>query len=184
MTFVRPLIVGVTILFTALAAQAQGAAEHFAKEGLSFDYGSGWKLTDESTPDAQQLTLNYPNSDAQIRVFVHRGKADTPEKMAQAKKAFIDPYIKSVNDMFVSMGAKPEQSPANSQIAGAAAEGVRLRANLGGEAGEANIYWLALTNRVVILTIFGPDANLKQAAPTWDLVRNTIKIEAPPAKKP
>ena len=182
MTFARLLIIFATLVMTALIAQPQGNANHFTKDGLTFDYTNGWTITDESNSDAQQLTLNKANSDAQIRIFVHRGKADTPEKLAQAKKAFIDPYIKSVNDTFVSMGGKPQSTPASSDVGGAPAEGVRLRTSLSGEAGEASIYWLALNNRVVVLTFFGPDQALKQATAAWDTVRTSIKIEPPPAK--
>ena len=168
------------LLLLAATAQAQGNARHFAKDGLTFDYANGWTITDESNSDAQQLTLSRTDSDAQIRIFAHRGKVDTPEKFVKAKTAFIDPYVKSVNDMFVGMGAKPESSPASSQIGGAAAEGVRLRASLSGEPGEAGVYWVMLGNRVAVLTFFGPDQALKQAAPAWDLIRSSIKIELPP----
>jgi len=170
---------GALLLF-ASSGLSQRDARHFARDGLSFDYPNGWTITEESNSDAQQLTLSRSDSDAQIRIFVHRGKVDTPEKFAKAKTAFIDPYVKSLNDSFVSMGAKPESSPASSQIGGAAAEGVRLRASLSGEPGEANVYWLMLGNRVTVLTLFGPDQALKQAAPSWDLIRSSIKIELPP----
>src|SRR5262245_8015070 len=112
----KPLFVCALLLIAALVARSQGDATHFAKEGLSFDYANGWTITDESNSDAQQITLNKANSDAQIRIFVHRGKVDSPEKLAQAKKAFIDPYVKSVNDMFIGMGAKPDSSAATAQV--------------------------------------------------------------------
>jgi hypothetical protein len=173
---------GVLLLFF-VTASSQGDMKHFAKDGLTFDYSNGWTIADESNSDAQQLTLGRADSDAQIRIFAHRGKVDTPEKLAKAKNAFIDPYIKSVNDTFVGMGAKPESKPSSTQVAGVQAEGVQLRASLGGEPGEATIYWLPIGNRVVVLTFFGPDAALKRATPAWDLVRNSIKVE-PPQPKP
>src|SRR5256885_12192178 len=123
----------VALLVTALTAHAQtpdANLKHFEKDGLAFDYPTGWTLEDQSTPDAQQFTLGRSDNDAQIRLFVHRGKVDTPEKMAQAKKSFIDPYIKSTNDIFVQMGAKPEQTTASTQVGTTPAEGVRLRASL------------------------------------------------------
>jgi hypothetical protein len=173
------------LLIAALAtAHAQTPTQHFDKDGLIFDYPNGWTINDESTKDAQQLTLGRTDSDAQIKLFVHRGKVDTPEKMAQAKKSFIDPYIKSTNDIFVQMGATPQQSTTSIQIGEATAEGVRLRASLSGEPGEAAIYWLTVGNRVVVLTFFGPDAALKKAAPAWDSIRNTLHIAEtkPPGK--
>jgi len=178
----RVLISCVALLLFFVTAVSQGDIKHFSKDGLVFDYTNGWSITDESNSDAQQLTLNRADSDAQIRVFVHRGKVDTPEKLAKAKSAFIDPYVKSVNDTFVQMGAKPESKPSKIKVGEVEAEGVQLRASLGGEAGEADVYWLPLTNRVVVLTLFGPDAALKRAVPTWDMVRNTLKIEAPQPK--
>lgn len=175
------------LLLTALTAHAQTPAanmQHFNKDGLAFDYPNGWTLEDKSTKDAQQLTLTRPDSYAQIIIFAHRGKVDTPEKMAQAKKAFIDPYIKSTNDSFVQIGAKPEQTTASTQVGAATAEGVRLRASLSDGPGEAAIYWVTLQNRVVVLTFFGPDDALKKAAPAWDSIRNSLHIEEakPPQK--
>jgi hypothetical protein len=38
--------------------------------------------------------------------------------------------------------------------------------------------------RVVILTIFGPDREIKQFTSAWDTVRNTLKIEDTSTPKP
>jgi rRNA-processing protein FCF1 len=168
------------LLLVGLIAHAQtptGDTKHFAKDGLIFDYPNGWTIEDRSNNDALQLTLGRADSEAQIIMFVHRGRVDTPEKIAQAKRAFIDPYIKYTNDNLVQMGAKPEQTSASTQISGAQAEGVRLRATLDSEPGEATIYWLTLNNHVVVLTFFGSDKSLKQAMPAWDAIRNSLHIE-------
>jgi hypothetical protein len=186
MTSLRPCLVCAAIVLTALMVGAhgnsQGNSVRYEKEGLSFDYADGWTLADQSNADAQQLTLTKANTDAQITVFVHRGRIDTPEKLVQAKKAFIDPYVKSVNDRFVGWGAKPESSPATSEVGGAAAEGVRIRASLGGDAAEASIFWAPVNGRVVVLTFFRPDNQNKQTMPSYDVIRTSIKVEPPPAK--
>jgi len=182
MTSLRPFTVFAAILLAALIVKPQGNSTHFEKEGLSFDYGSGWTIADQSNADAQQLVLSKTNTDAQVTVFVHRGRIDTPEKLAQAKKAFIDPYVKSVNDRFVGWGAKPESSPATSEVGGAPAEGVRIRASLGTDAAEASIFWATLNGRVVVLTFFRPDDQNKQTMPGYETIRNSIKVEPPPAK--
>ena len=175
------------VALTSLIAHAQapsGELKHFSKDGLVFDYPAAWTIEDQSDKDAQQLTLSRSDSEVQIKLYVHRGKVDTPEKMAQAKRAFIDPYIKSTSDMFVQMGATPQQTAATTEVGGAQAEGARLRATLSGEEGEADIYWLAVNNRVAVLTIFGPDKALKQAAPAWDAIRTSLHVEAAkPAEK-
>ena len=138
--------------------------------------------TTTATPDAQQLTLARANNDVQIRVFVHKGQI-AADKLADAKKAFIDPYIAATVKQFVAMGAKPEQSPDSSEIAGAKAEGVKITANLG-EPGAAKIYWALVGQRAVILTIFGPDREIKQFTADWDTLRSSLKVEDKSTPKP
>lgn len=162
-----------------LAFAQTGDAKNFSANGVSFDYPNGWVLQDDSNSDAQQLTLARANNDVQMRVFVHRGKI-VPEKLPEAKKAFIDPYVASTVKQFVAMGAKPEQSPDSTEIAGAKADGVKITANLG-EPGAAKIYWAVVGQRTVILTIFGPDREIKQFTSAWDMVRSSLKVEE---KKP
>ena len=157
----------------------------YTKEGLSFDYPGDWTLQEGVNEDAQQLTLAKANSDVQISVFVHKGRI-SQEKLPDAKKAFIDPYIKATMNQFVQMGAKPEQSPDSSEIGGVKADGVKISASLGGETGASKIYWAVVGQHVVVLTLFGPDKQLNQNAAAWDLVRNSLKVvdaKAAPAPK-
>ena len=174
---IRFLFLAVLILF-----QAAAGAQTFNANGVSFNYPDGWTVYDDTNSDAQQITLAHAKSDIQIRVFVHKGRI-TQEKFADAKKAFIDPYVASTLKQFVAMGAKPEQSADSSEIAGAKADGVKIAASLG-EPGAAKIYWALVGQRVVILTVFGPDREIKQFAPAWDLVRSSLKVEEKAAPKP
>ncbi len=165
-------------------AQTPAVAKNFTKDSLSFDYSTGWVLQDDSTSDAQQLNLARANSDVSIGVFAHRGRI-SPEKFADAKKLFIDPYIAARVKQFVQMGLKPEQSPDSSEIGGVKADGVKISAVLGGDPGGAKIYWALIGQRVVVLTLFGPDREMKQFASAWDLVRNSLKVmESKPANTP
>ena len=168
------------LALASLAVAQTGNNKQFTKEGLTFDYPAGWTMQDDSNQDAQQVTLARANADAQIRVFVHKGRI-TPEKFPDAKKAFIDPYVTATGKQFVAMGAKPQQANDSTEIAGEKAEGVAITASLGGEPGAARIYWALIGRRVVVLTYFGPDKELKQFASAWDMVRNSVKIEDPEA---
>jgi hypothetical protein len=165
----------VSVFFLLSVVQTASSVQTFNANGLFFEYPNGWVLRDDSNSDAQQLTLARPNNDVQIRVFAHKGRI-AAEKFPDAKKAFIDPYIAATMKQFVAMGAKPEQSADSSEIAGVKADGVKIAANLG-EPGAAKIYWAMVGQRVVILTIFGPDREIKQFAPAWDTVRSTLKVE-------
>ena len=152
----------------------------FTKDGLSFDYPDGWTLHDTSIKDAQQFTLTKADSDVQIGVFVHQGRI-TPEKLPDARKAFIDAYIAARTKQLQDMGAKTEQKPDTSEIGGVKADGVVVSASIGGETGAAKIYWAIVGQRIVILNLFGPDAQTKQLAPAWDLVRTSLKVVDPKA---
>jgi len=162
-------------LCCALATAQTGDTKNFSKDNLSFDYPGSWQLQDSSDNDAQQFTLQKANTDVQVRLYVHRGHI-APEKLPDAKKAFIDPYVAATAKQFVAMGAKPEQTPDTSEIGGMKADGVNISASLGGEAGAAKIYWAIVGQRVVVMTFFGPDKQMKQLAPGWDLVRTSLKV--------
>ncbi len=184
MRLLRTLIFATATLLLVVGALAQDPnVKHFSKDGLSFDYSNGWTIVDESNTDAQQLTLRRDDSDAMIKFFVHRGRVNTPDKMAVAKSKLIDPYVEFTAKQFVQMGAKPERIPASTEMGGLPAEGIRLKAVLGSESGEAAIYWNIVGERLVVLTFFGPDKARQKATPTWDVVRNSVKVE-PPQPKP
>ena len=169
------------LLLSSVAVFAQaGSNKQYSKDGLTFDYPAGWTIQDDSAKDYQSLTLARADLDVSINVFVHRGRT-SPDKLPDAKKAFIDPYIQARAKQFIAMGAKPVQTDDTSDIAGAKADGVVISASLGGEAGAAKIYWTLIGERVALLTYFGPDKQQKQFAAVWDLVRGSIKIEDPKA---
>jgi hypothetical protein len=175
----------VSLLSAVVYSQTtQTDSKQFNKDGVMFNYLPSWTLVDDSNGDAQQVTLTRSDSDAQIRVFIHRGRI-TPEKMPQARKAFIDSYIDSTAKQFIAMGAKPEQSPDSTEIGTSKSEGVNIKASLGGENGAARIYWALINERVVVLTYFGPDKELQKYQPAWDLIRTSLQIEQKkPAAKP
>jgi hypothetical protein len=176
------VVVAFSVVFAS--AQTPSDGQHYAKGGLSFDYPKGWKLEESQGDDSTDLKLSRSDSDMLIQVFVHKGRT-TPEKLPEAKKGFIDPYINANMKQFVAMGATPKQAPDTSEIAGIKADGVNISASLGGVTGAAKIYWAIVGQRVVVLTLFGPDTDTKRLASAWDLVRTTIKTEEPaPAASP
>ena len=170
---------------SAVAQTPPADGKQLSKDGLSFNYPNGWTLVDESNADAQNFNLGRADSDAQLRIFVFRTPVNTPERLAEAKKVLIDPYVASTMRQFEQMGAKPQKSPASTEIAKVASEGVRIAASLEGVPGAAEIYWGVVGHRLVVLTQLGPDRALKQASPAWDAIRNSIAIaELNPTPQP
>ena len=170
---------------SALAQTPAADAKQLSKDGLSFSYPNGWTLVDESNADAQNFNIGRADSEAQIRIFVFRTPVTTPEKVAEAKKVLVDPYVASTVRQFEQMGAKPQKSTASTEIAAVASEGVRIAASLEGVPGAAEIYWSVVGNRLVVLTMLGPDRAIKQASPAWDAIRNSIAVADPePSPQP
>ena len=162
-------------------------AKDFNKDGLNFSYPAGWSFNDTSNDDAQQMTFGRSDSDAQITVFVFRTLLTTPEKIAEAKKVLVDKYVASTTKSFEQAGAKPESSPAASEIGGVKSEGVKIKASLDGVPGVAEIQWAVVGQRLVVLTFLGPDRALTKATPAWDTIRATIKtgeVAAPTQPSP
>jgi len=178
------------ILLSSFSLLAQTPeTKQFTKDGLIFNYPNGWSFNDSSNADAQDLTLGRADSDAQIKVFAFRPLITTPEKLAEAKRVLVDKYVAATTKGLSDAGAKPESSPATIEIGGVQAEGLKIRATLGGEPGAAEIYWGVIGKRLVVLTFFGPDRALKKAMPVWDIVRSSLQIEEPkpqpqPSPKP
>lgn len=169
----------------AVAQTPATDARQFTKDGLSFSYPNGWTLEDASNADAQQLNLGRADSEAQLRVFVYRTPVNTPERLAEARKVLVDPYVASTMKQFQEMGANPRKAPASTEIAIMAWEGVKISASLDGVPGAAEIYWGVVGNRLVVLTMLGPDKALKQASPAWDAIRTSIAVEEEkPVPKP
>jgi hypothetical protein len=183
----RPLSL---LLLCGVAALAQTTeTKQFTKDGLIFNYPAGWSFNDTSNSDAQDLTFGRADSDAQVKVFVFRPLIITTERLAEAKRILVDKYVAATTKSFADAGAKPESSPAATEIGTVKADGVKIRANLGGEPGAAEIYWGVVGKRLVVLTFFGPDKALNKAMPTWDTIRSSLQIEEPkpqpqPSPKP
>jgi hypothetical protein len=178
------------LLLCGISALAQTPeAKQFTKDGLIFNYPTGWSINDSSNSDAQDVTLGRADSEAQVKVFAFRPLITTPEKLAEAKRILVDKYIAATTKSFENAGAKPESTPATIEIGTLSAEGVKIRATMDGEPGAAEIYWGVVGKRLVVLTFFGPDKALKKAMPIWDSVRSSLQIEEPkpqpqPSPKP
>lgn len=174
------------LLFGCAVCAAQTAGVNtFSKDGLSFNYPAGWSIQDESNSDAQTIKLARSDADIQLTVFVHRGRISA-DKMVEAQKDFITPYVDATAKQFVdNMGAKVQRTPDSTEIGGVKAEGTKLKFIVSGDSATSQIYWALVNQRVVILTYFGPDRDRQKFLSSWETVKTTLKIEdAKPVAKP
>ena len=177
------LIVCAALLFVASVQMQTPDAKHFEKDGLSFDYPANWQISDQSTQQMQYLQLARDGY-AEIRVRVPREWLKTPEKEASARKLM---QVKYVDDFALNVeqsGMRPRRSAVTTQIAGADADGARVRAVLDGEPGGMDSYFRIVSDRLVNLSILGSEKEITRSAPAWNTVCNSMKVAPPPQPTP
>ena len=172
------------IMVTGALGQTSNTAQHFAKDGLSFDYPAGWTMDESKTTGQMQYLMLGRNGYATIMVRSPRGLVDSPDKEAHAKQLIQEGFVNAWAKNFSDSGAKPERSTVPTEIAGGAAECARLSASLGGEPGRVDVCWRVVEKRLVQLAIVGSNKDIDRSASAWDAIRNSVKIEPPPQSKP
>jgi hypothetical protein len=180
MKFLQILIGCMALLFVTSAQTPE--TKHFDKDGLSFDYPVKWQMSDQSTQQMQLIELSQ--GDVVIRIRSPREWLKTPEKEAHAKKLFQDQYVDNFATQIEQAGMNPKRSPVTTQIAGADAEGARVRAILDGQPGGMDSYYRIISDRLVNLSIIASERDIRKSVPVWDTIRNSVKVEPPPQPAP
>jgi hypothetical protein len=177
------MLIGCAVLLFVTSVQPQTLdTKHFDKDGLSFDYPAKWQMSDQSTQQMQLIELSQ--GDVVIRVRSPREWLKTPEKEAHAKKLFQDEYVDNFATQVEQAGMHAKRSAITTQIAGADAEGIRLRAVLDGAPGGMDSYSRIISDRLVNLSIIASEKDIAKSAVVWDTIRNSLKVEPPPQPKP
>jgi hypothetical protein len=182
MRLLRTTIFAAVSLLLALNALAQDPnVKTYAKDGLSFDYPANWQISDQST--AQMQFVELEQGDVIIRVRAPREWLKTPEKEAHAKKLFQDQYVDQFVGSVEQQHLTPKRSPSTTQIGGADAEGVSVRAIMDGQAGGMDSYARVISDRLVNLSTIGSEKDFAKSAAAWNMIRNSLKVEPPPQPK-
>ena len=183
MRLTRLIIIGIALSLLISVALAQDPnVKHYDKDGLSFDYPANWQLSDQSTGQMQFVELS--RGDIVLRIRSPREWLKTPEKEAHAKKLFQDQYVDGFASQFEQQGMSPKRSAVTTTIAGANADGTRLRVVMDRQPGGLDSYYLVLSDRMVNLSILGSESDIAKSAPAWDMIRNSLKIAPPPQASP
>lgn len=160
-------------------AQIGSTDRHFAKDGLSFDYPATWQISDQSSAQMQVIQLVRGDGYAEIRVRVPREFLKSPQKEAEARKVVQDKYVEGFVDTLQQAGLKPTREEATTEIAGGPAAGIRIHAILDQEPGGMDSYYRILSDRFVQISRLGSQREMTKSVDAWDMIRNSIKVEAP-----
>ena len=151
--------------------------KHFAEKGLSFDYPAAIELDDRSGPNGQHLVIQSKGR-AQIMIVSRFVQIRTAEELAAARREVVDSFVETVWQQIHEEDPNVSRTVARIEVAGSQAMGVRLRAVLNNEPGNAEIYSLLLGARLVVLSLIGTDREIAANAPAWLAIRRSLKIEA------
>jgi len=158
-------------------APAHDALKHFAVKGLSFDYPAAIELEDHSNQSGQHLVIQSKDQ-AQIMIVSRYAQINTAEELAAARHEVVDSFIEIMWRQIHEQDPNVLRTAAQIEVAGAQATGVRLRAVLENQPGNAEIYSLQLGSRLVLLSLIGTDREIAATAPVWLMIRRSLKISA------
>jgi TonB family protein len=164
----------ISFLSVSVCAQSAGPeVNHFSSDWISFDYPSGFSVTDESSPEAQQLLITRKESSVQLRIIV--GRSLTLQKdLPAAGENFSAPLLKQVS-LAVEQGTNPpERTTFQTQLGSKQVEGVRLRS--APTTGE--VIWVRWNFNLVGVTFVRSDADESVGSQLWQTVSSSLKVEA------
>src|SRR3981081_617426 len=135
------IIILVSALYQSALAQAPAheALKHFAVRGLSFDYPATIELDDRSTPSGQHFVIQSKGQ-AQIMIVSRYAQINTAAELAAARREVVDSFIETMWQQIHEQDPNVLRTAAQIEVAGAQATGVRLRAVLENQPGNAEIY--------------------------------------------
>jgi hypothetical protein len=174
------MIVVAVVLCQGIFAQTHSTApelKHFAAQGLSFDYPATIELDDRSSSIGQHLIIQNQGQ-AQIMVLSRFTEITTAEELAAARREIVDSFIATILKQIRESDPNVSRADAQIEVAGAKATGVRLRAVLNNEPGNAEIYSVQLGPRLLLLSLIGTDKEIAASAPAWLAIRRSLKIES------
>jgi len=180
MKMIRTLTGGTAfLLLLVISAPAQTSGsdkKHYDRNGLSFDYPADVTIVDNSTANGQDLVLTHSDQGAQIMIISRYERIDSAEQLTKARREVADKFVDTMAEEFKRDQAQVERTDVKTEVAGLKAPGVRLRAVLSGEAGNAEAYSLLLGKRFVLVTFIGSDKELAAGSSAWAMVRQSLQI--------
>lgn len=178
--FIRYLSVALILL---TASFAYGQINQYTRDGLSFSYPPGWALKDES--DAQTQTLNLdPGKDGVKIVIVALRRQMNAAELAEAQPRLTQAIVDTLAQTLAKLGAQVQRNSVSYPIGGVQAQGIKLRASLQGDTGDADIYWLVLGGRLIHVVYLGSDRERASATNPWNMICSTLRVGTPAIAPP
>ena len=174
------LCIGMIISFLSVSVYAQSTGpelNHFAVEGISFDYPSDYSVKDESTKEVQQVIITREGSSVQLIIVVPQ-RLILQSNLPVAVESFTQPALKKVAMTLGYAKNSPQPTPFQTQIGTKQAEGLRLRStDSAKKTGE--VIWVRWSLQLVGLVFVRSDADESVGAQLWHTVSSSLRVKAP-----
>jgi hypothetical protein len=161
---------------SVMAQSTAADLKHYAEKGLSFDYPAAIALDDRSSTSSQHLIVQATGQ-AQIMIVSRYAQINTAAELAAARREVVDSFVETMWQQIHESDPNLSRAAAQIEVAGAPATGVRLRAVLNNQPGNAEVYSLQLGSRLVLLSLIGTDQEIAASAPAWLAIRRSLKVE-------
>src|ERR1700681_3205824 len=135
------LLMTLAVCQLAFAQTPAQDLKHFADKGLSFDYPAAIVVDDRSSPTGQHLVIESTGK-AQIMIVSRFAQINSAEDLAAARHEVVDSFIETMWQQIHEHDPNLSRAPAQIDVSGLQATGVRLRAVLNKEPGNGEFYSL------------------------------------------
>ena len=173
------LILSITsvLSFGVYAQSTEPKLNHFAADGLSFDYPDGYSVTDESSSEAQHFTLTRRGSSVQLTILATKNIVLRKDEPAAIEKS-TEPLIKQVAKTLGESKNPPERTPIKTLVGSKEVEGVRLRSS-GKNARTGEVIWVRLGLRLISMALVRSVSDDAPGSHLWQTIRSSLRVEAP-----
>lgn len=168
------------ISFLSVSVYAQSAGpklNHFAADGISFDYPAEYSVTDESTPETQQFVITRKKSSVQLTIVATR-RWILQKELPAAIENFTEPTLKKLATTLGQGNNSPERTSFQIQVGSKQAEGIRLQSP-GNRPRTGEVIWLRLKLRLVGFAFVRSDVDESVASELWQTVSSSFRVEGP-----
>ena len=166
----------ISVLSFGVYAQSAGPKlNHFAADGISFDYPDGYSVTDESSSEAQRLILTRRGSSVQLTIIATKSLVLRNDEPAAIEKS-TEPLIKQVAKILGEN--RSERTEIKTQVGSKEAEGVRLRSS-GKSRRTGEVIWVRLGLRLISMALVRSDPDESPGSHLWQTIRSSLRVEAP-----
>lgn len=163
---------------TSAAKTTRDAAGRYSKEGLSFDYPSGWTVEEKGDAETLRVVVSRAGISTFIEVASPRSPVATHEQRVSEQERL---WVPAVEEMQQRLGLK-KKFPAKEEyrcppFGERPGVGVILSGRFEGRSAKGEVYGMIAASRYVNVSLFRTERDERDANAALKTVLETLKVE-------